>query len=84
LEKIEKDIKKEQEKEIEFVVGGVYESAQNKLCIYKVDGKSTFDFIMLNKYIRFNIQRTKKDILRYLKEFSYKYTGRTLSDIINK
>jgi hypothetical protein len=86
-----KCFKKEQEKEIEFVVGGVYENDKcetlaliahgdkfNILWIYN-DKMSTIHYKVCDVW-----DDNEKDMRLWLIGHEFKYTDRTLADIINK
>jgi hypothetical protein len=96
LDDIEKRLdkldKKEQEKEIEFVVGGVYETTKftgaivvlNNIVSKIKDDKRTFILIMINCDSNWGHFKTKEEMIEFLNnpKEEFKYTGRTLADII--
>jgi hypothetical protein len=96
LDDIEKRLdkldKKEQEKEIEFVVGGVYEFEEfdgniilhTIIKVYANKDGNGYQITSINGDNHIGgFQKTKESIINILKENKLKYTGRTLSDIIN-
>jgi hypothetical protein len=82
---------KEQEKEIEFVVGGVYENDEcETLALIGHGDKFNILWIYNDKMstIHYNVcdvwDDNEKDMRLWLIGHDFKYTGRTLADIINK
>jgi hypothetical protein len=86
LEKIEKDIKKEQEKEIELVEGNEY---------IMNDGRRGFIIRVVNDYIFMHQNgkkchstigepNSKEVMVEFLKNYGCKQTGRTLEDILKE
>jgi hypothetical protein len=78
-----KQLEKEQEKEIEFVIGGEY-GTKNAWAMLMHFDNDTYNLINSAGLVVLSENITKTEMEERFKECNYKYTGRTLADIIKK
>jgi hypothetical protein len=80
-----KEVKKEQE--IEFVVGGEYDTDNGKRVLIH-SFYDEYTYCTVGKYNGMLMVTTKdkyeEEMKEIMEKYNYKYTGRTLSDILNK